>query len=215
MGSAVQGRFRTVAFLLGASILCWTRLARAHDGNQAEVLVYNDAHIPASTLETAEMEASRILRLAGVRLVWVNCSPYPVALDKRLCQFVAGTNQFVLRVIPEGNVSMDLVFGQAFLGKNGVGKYADVFFDRIQAAHEQYGTNVPRLLGAVGAHELGHLILGFRAHSWIGIMTPVWEAECLRRMSMGSLLFTREEAARMQSRLERSETPESASNVRR
>jgi hypothetical protein len=100
-----------------------------------------------------------------------------------------------------GKTSPDLVFGQAFVGESGTGMYADVFLDRIQAAHDQYGTSVPRLLGAVAAHELGHLLLGFQAHSWTGIMTPVWESESLRLMSMGNLLFSREQAVRMQSTL--------------
>jgi hypothetical protein len=57
------------------------------------------------------------------------------------------------------------------------------------------------LLGTVAAHELGHLLLGSHAHSSIGIMTPHWEPETLRRMNMGGLLFTREQASRMQERI--------------
>ena len=193
--------------LLWASVLsCGASVAAAQDWHEVQILFYDDARVQRSVLEAGELEAGRIFRLAGIRLAWVNCYSKLSDSEREHCRLVPGMSQFVLRVIPKGKASSDLVFGQAFLGESGTGKYADIFFDRIQAARDEYGTSVPRLLGAVAAHELGHLLLGFQAHSWTGIMTPVWESECLRRMSMGNLLFTPDQAARMQSRLGQSDS---------
>ena len=95
-----------------------------------------------------------------------------------------------------------MVFGEAFLGEDGSGKYADIFFNRVMAASATPELDTAQLLGAVTAHELGHLLLGSRSHAAIGIMQPVWEKDCLRRIWMGSLLFTREQAQAMQRRID-------------
>jgi hypothetical protein len=200
---ALQGRSCIGVLLLWFGILsCGVSVAAAQDRHQVQILFYDDARVQQSILEAGKSEAGRIFRLAGIRLAWVNCYSRLSDSEREHCRLLPGMSQFVLRVIPKGKASSDLVFGEAFLGESGTGKYADIFFDRIEAAHDKYRTSVPRLLGAVAAHELGHLFLGFQAHSWIGIMTPVWESECLRRMNMGNLLFTPEQAARMQSRLQ-------------
>ena len=208
----LQGRSRVwVLFFLGAHMFIGSTGASAQNWRQAEILVYDDARVERSILEAGELDAGRIFRLAGIRLTWINCSIQLREPGKEPCRLTPGRSQFVLRVTPNGKTSSDLVFGQAFLGESGTGKYADVFFDRIRAAHDEYGTSVAQLQGAVAAHELGHLLLGFQAHFWTGIMTPVWEPEGLRRMGMGSLLFTREQAARMQSRLGQNEPHKFAS----
>lgn len=201
MAFAVNNQFCTDVLLLWVSILsCGVSIAAAQNGHEVQILVYDDARVQRSALEAGELEAGRIFRLAGIRLAWVNCSQLSNS-EREYCRLVPGMSQFVLHVIPKGKSSPDLVFGQAFLGESGTGKYADIFFDRIQTTHDEYGTSVPRLLGAVAAHELGHLLLGFQAHSWTGIMMPVWESKSLRLMSMGNLSFSPEQAVRMQSRL--------------
>lgn len=210
MAFTIQCRALKIVLLFCAGLLLNAGpVAWAQDGHQAQVLVYDYANVRGSVLEAGELEAGRIFRLAGIRLAWVNCSTQLPESEKENCRLVPGTRQFVLRVIRKRKATPNLVFGQALLDESGSGMYADVFFDRIQVTHDEYQTSVPRLLGAVVAHELGHLLLGFQGHSLNGIMTPLWESECLRRMGMGNLLFTREQAARMQSRLGQSESHKS------
>jgi hypothetical protein len=108
----------------------------------------------------------------------------------------------VLHIVPTGKTSSDLVFGLSFLGEDGDGKYSDVFLDRIEETRRASGKDLSRLLGTVAAHELGHLLLGNHAHSLAGVMTPIWKEKTLRYADMGCLLFTREQAALMRTRLE-------------
>jgi hypothetical protein len=171
-------------------------------GAEIAVLVYDSVQIPLSVLDRAELDAATIFRTAGVEVAWVNCSNRSALVDDA-CHHVPGSNQFVLHIVPGGKTSTDLVFGLSFLDEDGAGKYSDVFFDRIEDAGRDFGANPSRLLGAVAAHELGHLLLGSHAHSGIGIMTPQWEKATLRRMNRGSLLFTPEQASRMQARIRR------------
>jgi hypothetical protein len=166
------------------------------------VLVNDSAGVPAEVLKQAEQEAGRIFQPAGVEVSWVNCGEETV-MEDGLCSEVPGANRFVLHIVPTGKTSTDLVFGVAFLGEDGRGKYCNVFFDRIRDAHRDLGTSASRLLGTVAAHELGHLLLGSHAHSRWGIMEPVWKEEALRQAGMGTLLFTAEQGDLMRFRIER------------
>ena len=93
------------------------------------------------------------------------------------------------------------MFGEAFLGENGVGNYCDVFLGRIEREVEGSNLRVEQLLGTVAAHELGHLLLGKRSHSRWGIMEPRWQVEELRQLGMGRLRFNAEESQLMRNRV--------------
>jgi hypothetical protein len=56
------------------------------------------------------------------------------------------------------------------------------------------------MLGAVMAHELGHLLLGEHSHSSEGLMQAHWSTEQLKNMGMGNLLFDARSAARVRRR---------------
>lgn len=159
------------------------------------VLVHNRAKVSKQVLKQAEAEAARIFAAAGVKLRWVDCS------NGEVCRQQPRWNEFVLNIVPDGKTASDLVFGVAFLGPAGEGKYSDVFFRRIQAACASGGENVARFLGTVAAHELGHLLLGSHAHTYDGIMSAVWKEPVLRRMEMGSLLFTNQQCVTLRTRI--------------
>jgi hypothetical protein len=154
-------------------------------------------------MHQAELEAGRIFAMAGIDIAWVNCGA--VIGDYR-CSEAPGANQFVLHIVPTGKTSTDLVFGVAFLGEDGSGKYCNVFFDRIRDALSSLGASTAQLLGTVAAHELGHLLLGSRAHSQWGIMEPVWREEALRQTGMGAFLFNADQASLMRKRIENERT---------
>jgi hypothetical protein len=186
------------------NVLLWGNFAAAKTvGNQEveiTVLVQDSTRLSGSILKEAEQEASRIFRAAGISIAWVNCSVGSNRVDEE-CYRVPGPTQFVLHIVATGKTSSDLVFGLAFLDENGAGKYSDVFLDRIEAAHRTFGTDTSRLLGTIVAHELGHLLLGNHAHSYAGVMAPVWRGEVLQREAMGFLLFTHDQALLMKRRL--------------
>jgi hypothetical protein len=54
------------------------------------------------------------------------------------------------------------------------------------------------LLGAMMAHELGHLLLGVNSHSREGIMSIPWDARKLQHVDLGRLGFTGEQASKIQ-----------------
>jgi hypothetical protein len=200
-----HGRWLTIVLLCVDAVCGKAGAAERVQRPVVQIQLYDSAHVPAATLERARREVVRIFAAAGVGAVWINCSAH-FSADKDACRISSDRKQFVVHIIPKGKTSTDSVFGEAFIGDDGIGKYADIFFDRIEAMHAQCGIDTSQLLGAVAAHELGHLLLGVHAHSWLGLMAPVWQKEILRHVNMGDLLFTREQAVRLQLRIRESDT---------
>jgi hypothetical protein len=196
-----------------AVLLC-AGLAVASTGDQGQitVIVIDSVGIAPAILRQGEAEAERVFRLAGIEIAWVQCVRGSTD-EMSACRAVPGVNEFVLHIVPTGKTSSDSVFGEAFLAEDGSGKYSDVFFDRIEDAHRSLGASVGLMLGAVAAHELGHLLLGSNAHSQVGIMEPVWKKEALREIGMGLLLFTADQSSLMKSRMGRAAVTVSASGV--
>jgi hypothetical protein len=188
--------------LLSAVLSCPTGTF-AHAGNREPagitVLVNNTAGVSPSVLKESEAETSRIFRAAGLEVEWISCQD---SNAEEACRRIPGEREFVVHLVPRGRTSSDSVFGEAFLGQDGSGKYCDVFMDRIEEASRS-GASMSLLLGAVAAHELGHLLLGSHSHSQVGIMTPAWGEETLRQVGMGSVFFTREQASKIQQRVGR------------
>lgn len=153
------------------------------------VMLLNKAGASRTVLRKAEGEASRIFRAAGIDINWNECW---VTHD---CHHAPGIDEFVLNIIPEGKGSSDEAFGVAFLDAAGNGKYADVFYRKIADEVEVGGQDPARLLGAIAAHELGHLVLGSNSHRPRGIMMPVWNENTVKMIGVGRLSFTNAEVA--------------------
>jgi hypothetical protein len=185
--------------ILTIVLLCVSGTAQvAEESARVRVLIYDNARVSASLLEQAGLETTRIFRSAGIILVWINCTE---RVDGSACRSMARGKELMLRVVPKGQSAGESVFGDAFLAADGSGKYADIFFDRIASAHHNFGVNESRILGAVAAHELGHLVLGLGAHSKTGIMSPVWTNDLIQKAERGSLLFTPEQAMCIRKRM--------------
>jgi hypothetical protein len=87
-------------------------------------------------------------------------------------------------------------FGFAVEGEAGeFACYAWVFFAKDAAV--QTGFGLPQILGAVLAHELGHLILGANSHSKRALMRTQWSRQELLAADLGKLDFSDSERARI------------------
>jgi hypothetical protein len=169
---------------------------------QVIINVYNDAQVSEKVLAQAEQEATRIFRQAGVDNVWVECQLLKPDLNRKPeCESLAGPRHLALRIVPWSSKLRDSVFGTAFLSVEGEGTYSDVFYDAVQKLHNDWHASLAGVLGHVMAHEIGHLLLGTNAHSPTGIMRLSWQGRELRSISMGTLLFTSEQAGAMQAKL--------------
>lgn len=187
-------------------LLCACVVAASSQVQNSEVtvLVYDNAGAGAAGVDQAGHEVERIYRAAGIRLQWIDCS-HANSAAKSACRVTSARNQLVLHIMHEGKNTSDTVYGVAFIGPEGWGKYADIFFDRVRQGRRESGADMAQLLGAVAAHEIGHLLLGSHSHTWVGVMTPVWQGQTLRAVNMGTLFFTPEQALAMRARIVREE----------
>ena len=160
------------------------------------VEVDNWANVSAATLQKGQAVAAQILAEAGIMLRWVDCpceKPRPDATT------------LSLRIIPKLFGSTSSTFRSDHLGFAAAteegGVLATVFYDRIQSVGK--GGDLSNLLGLATAHELGHLLLGSKAHTDEGIMRPRWTGKLLRESHPRHFRFTLEQSQAIRGRVSR------------
>jgi hypothetical protein len=165
------------------------------------VIVRYPAALPEASIVGAERPAARIFEKAGVPVRWRNCPELNGAFPDPSCAGPLTPTDLVVHIAAHPHKATDAVFGTAFLNPEG-GVYADVFLDRVLGLREQdRSISLPRLLGCVLAHEIGHLLLGEHSHSRNGLMQAQWQFEQLRKIARGNLLFDSKEAAQLRTRV--------------
>jgi hypothetical protein len=77
------------------------------------------------------------------------------------------------------------------------GGYITVYYDRVQEIAKRVNDCVWCVLGHTLAHEIGHLLLPAGSHSKTGVMREEPLREEWRKVEMGVLLFTKQQAEAM------------------
>jgi hypothetical protein len=183
-------RFWVLLSVLGFPLLLNATVVTRHP--EVVVSVFNDAGVDVADLVQAQTMASKIYNDAGVSIVWQNCDSQLVA-GFSPCLQTSQERHLVLHIEAHARAFMPEIYGVAFLGSDGSGTYCDVFYDRIMKLHHASRSSVGRVLGAVTAHELGHLLLGLRAHSQTGIMRPQLQPVDFSTAQIGVANFTPEQ----------------------
>jgi hypothetical protein len=152
------------------------------------VRIYNPAHVSPNTLVKVRDEAAYILRSAGIRTAWVTCT-YPGE-----CPKPASVLDVVVRlapdtVFPKKDTPDRRILGRAVTGHGKVADYVEVYNAPIQklVAETEIASGAD-VIGAVIAHEVGHLFLGSR-HSRSGLMSACWSPRELALLARRKLKF--------------------------
>jgi hypothetical protein len=195
----------TTALVLGLVLLGSPPvLSAGGQGNlvQLRVSVLNSSRISRHTIERAEGVASRVVRDAGVELIWLNC-PQDTLHEASLgrCSEASFPWHFHLGILSVSRGLKSSTLGISFSSENGEGCYADLFSEPIKQLQEQTHVSSSVILGHSMAHELGHLLLGTDSHSPNGLMRAHWTGEDLAKASKGNLRFSNEESLRIMNRL--------------
>lgn len=154
------------------------------------VRVLNYTEVAPPTIAKAEREAGRILRDAGVNVVWLDCpvnqSPVKPADP---CRLTLLPTDILLRVLSDHNRSgiQDDAFGFAVPPA-----LASVYYEQAVRLARFDGAKyeVPVILASVMVHELGHVLLGPNSHSEFGIMQGQWGRKQVQQLMWGNLHFT-------------------------
>jgi hypothetical protein len=179
----------TEILILTVALSGWVEAA-AQEHPQVAVVVYNDAGIPAGVIESAKKTAERIYRDAGVAIMW---------RDHRAP--ATGATELFVRIVRRSLNLPGEDFGIAFVGGDGRGVQADVFYSGIEQLTNNTSASAAQVMGHVMAHELGHLLLGMNSHSTLGIMQAHWSDQQLRLMSRGFLKFDKHQEEAIGARL--------------
>jgi hypothetical protein len=153
--------------------------------------------VPSATLVAAEGEANKILGGAGAHVDWVHCLDATPPRDKReLCDGGMTPQTPNLRLISGSNK-----FQEAEFGYTAIPVLITIYYEKIvrRAHRDSADAELPVMLGCVMAHELGHLLLRAPGHSAKGVMQPGWGAAQIHQALTGNLLFTKDQAVRIQS----------------
>jgi hypothetical protein len=78
-----------------------------------------------------------------------------------------------------------------------------VLYERVEELAHLYRpmANQAAILAMVMAHEMGHMLLACTTHSNRGVMRAYWSIEDVRLIGQRQMVFSREEASAMRTRL--------------
>lgn len=180
----------------------WCQKAPGSEEATVAVSVFNEAGIPAGTVQQAENIASHVFRQAGLQVIWVNCGlPDEPPQLVRFCTETAFPTHLHLRILGHARNLPETTFGVSYLGHDGSGCYSDVFAERVEALQGKFHMGLAPVLGHVAAHEIAHLLLGTNSHSSRGIMQARWQAGELMDAAKGALIFSAPQGQVMRERL--------------
>ena len=173
-----------------------------------KVSIFNDAQIGEAKVTTAESVAARLFARAGIRIDWLNCGHATETGEERAsCSKAAFPEHFEVRLRQKSLNLHESTLGLSFLGEDGIGSHADVFYAGVEPIQQAAGLSAEAILGLVIAHELGHLLLGTNSHAARGIMRANWKKQDLSLAGKGMLGFTEDQAQKMRGRLESASLP--------
>jgi hypothetical protein len=163
------------------------------------VRLYDLAGAPPADIARATTEASEIFDRIGVRLTWLDCG---AAAAEARCNEISGPAVLNLRLMPSHMQPREglpkSIFGFALMSTNGgFATTANVYFESVSEISDGRKLRRSVVLGAMMAHELGHLLLGINSHSKIGLMTLPWGPKVLLDADRGMLGFSNDEADRV------------------
>jgi hypothetical protein len=167
------------------------------------IRVVNGDVVEARTLSLAKREASRIFNQAGIDLVWLDCeigridwkNPGP-------CQRERGPAEFWLRIeTRRPKAATDGVLGFTEIDPE-TGASAGIYYPAAVEMAKRCQVGIGEILGAAIAHEVGHLLLGAKAHSTRGIMQASWSQPQFQLIGLGELDFAPDQATLLREHLE-------------
>jgi hypothetical protein len=183
---------RIVLAAVGLIVLAGPAPAIGQSAPTLRILVTNNYEgLSQRALNDAKDVAVMLFKVGGIRIEWIDY------LDNDLPLVIAFPP-------PGGGERMDLqshVLAQTIrqMG-DGPGGRALVFVDRVEKRAKSARIDMSRLLAAVMAHEIGHMLLN-DAHSATGLMRPHWGDRDLQLIDMAALRFSANEPDRIRREL--------------
>jgi hypothetical protein len=150
--------------------------------SQLRVRVYSFPGLSPIVLQSAEIEADRLLRDGHIKFEWIDCTARTISaacgLDLTPQDLVV---RVVARALPQASTNALGIAGS----KNG-DAIAFIFYDRMLALRT-YVRPLQSIVGRVLAHEIVHMLLPDQGHAQLGLMRALWSADDLRPTSFACI----------------------------
>jgi hypothetical protein len=167
-----------------------------------------DAAVPADALMQAKTQVLRIFGIVGLHIAWHDCAvPSEHTPTEPAAERAATPSplELTIKIVPRSMADQlqqdEEKIGMAPGTATARGQLAYVFYDRVESLSEYFSTAIGQVLGGAVAHEIGHLLLPYHAHSRSGLMRAAWVSEDFQNLARGWLLFTREQGELMRTRV--------------
>ena len=173
------------------------------------VHVCNYADVDSKTLASAERVAAEIFRKAGIESRWVDAGDMSQnQSEDSKDESSLGLSHIWLHILSPamaGRLGLPSTATGLAPGTGPDRRVVDVFYNRVQELAQKQmiawanstispHASLDQILGAVIAHEIGHLLLNQPSHSKTGIMRGDWYLADLYDVAYGCLLFTPHQA---------------------
>jgi hypothetical protein len=161
------------------------------------VLLLNYSPASPGTLARTKEGVDGIFSKTGIRLAWVDCPPPTGSAEAQLCRNETAPGEIRVRIVnrPLKNYLPNTAFGFALPPL-----WATVYYEpvvRLASRSTDSESNVSVILSCLIAHEIGHLLLGPKAHTIDGIMAPWWEIGQIQQALRQDLSFTPQQSRLM------------------
>jgi Zn-dependent protease with chaperone function len=151
------------------------------------IVIYHADAVPPAELQRAETLATAIFRQAGIETAWRTATRDDLA---------PRPPEIPLHLLPVHPITLTHeTSGYAVLMGNA--SYAGVSCPAVRASAASLEAEPSTVMGAVIAHELGHILLGTRDHATSGVMVTHLGAREIHEAQRGELQFLRSEARRI------------------
>jgi hypothetical protein len=182
-----------VLLAVSGSAGCWAAGNVGNPEPQVAIRLLDSDRVAGLDLRTAKDVASMILTTAGVHVGWQDGGALHTSAETIDIRFSHST----LRNGTAGALAVSLPYARG-------GVRITVFVDRVADYANRNPLFMPRILGHVLAHEIGHVLRGTDAHSLTGVMKAHWDRDDYRAMRVKIIEFTSDDAARIASHLAQS-----------
>lgn len=173
--------------------------------SEFEITIHVDDYsgIEPAAMSQAEDVARSIFQRAGIGVQWTSCPKLKVGqTGGSNCRPEPAATHLFVRVLSE-RMCREMGFASGQFGMAVVarkGRFANdayVCSERIANRVRESTSSLGPPLGALIAHEAGHLLLGGNSHSPDGIMRAWWTSGDIQQILEGRLSFTPEQSEKM------------------
>lgn len=176
------------------------------DGPSVTLRVDDYALVEVGQLTRAQDAVTQLYATIGVRTTWLpprRLSPQPSDIPPTVHGDVPDLTVIVLnRDMTTRMAPPRQAVGLAAHPGTGQGRIAYVFYERLRAITARGNVSELTALSLVIAHETGHLLLPYGAHSNVGVMRGHWDLAPFRDLHVQQMSFTLAQGRQIRRRLE-------------